>query len=182
MEALHYLLGNERTFQINVNSINQDVFSQQAADNALFFLLFLFFPPYQQLKRVFKNVLYLAESIIRTFDFEKMNGLIDEPFNLEGECNKQWNVKIGLYKDTVNNNAIYHASPSVWQMCKLEFLPCVITCLLYTCVKENFFSATLRLLLLSLWDDWYITERKKSEKIRIRIIFHVDWNIMLKLT
>ena len=42
-----------------------------------------------QLKRVFKNVLYLAESIIRTFDFEKMNGLIDEPFNLEGECNKQ---------------------------------------------------------------------------------------------
>ena len=89
MEALHYLLGNERTFQINVNSINQDVFSQQAADNALFFLLFLFFPPYQQLKRVFKNVLYLAESIIRTFDFEKMNGLIDEPFNLEGECNKQ---------------------------------------------------------------------------------------------
>ena len=43
-----------------------------------------------------------------------MNGLIDEPFNLEGECNKQWNVKIGLYKDTVNNNAIYHASPSVF--------------------------------------------------------------------
>ena len=72
-----------------MNSINQDVFSQQAADNALLFLLFLFFPPYQQLKRVFKNVLYLAESIIRTFDFEKMNGLIDEPFNLEGECNKQ---------------------------------------------------------------------------------------------
>ena len=146
------------------------------------FFFFFFFPPYQQLKRVFKNVLYLAESIIRTFDFEKMNGLIDEPFNLEGECNKQWNVKIGLYKDTVNNNAIYHASPSVWQICKLEFLPCVITCLLYTCVKEIFFSATLRLLLLSLWDDWYITERKKSEKIRIRIIFHVDWNIMLKLT
>ena len=72
-----------------MNSINQDVFSQEAAHNALFFLLFLFFPPYQQLKRVFKNVLYLAESIIRTFDFEKMNGLIEELFNLEGECNKQ---------------------------------------------------------------------------------------------
>ena len=43
-----------------------------------------------------------------------MNGLIDEPFNLEGECNKQWNVKIGLYKDTVNNNAIDHARPSVF--------------------------------------------------------------------
>ena len=43
-----------------------------------------------------------------------MNGLIDEPFNLEGECNMQWNVKIGLYKDTVNNNAIDHASPSVF--------------------------------------------------------------------
>ena len=109
-----YLLGNERTLQINVNSINQDIFSQEAADNTLLFLLFLFFPPYQQLKRVFKNVLYLAESIIRTFGFEKMNGLIDEPFNLEGECNKQWNVKISLYKDTVNGNAIYHASPSVF--------------------------------------------------------------------
>ena len=84
-----YLLGNERTLQINVNSINQDIFSQEAADNTLLFLLFLFFPPYQQLKHVFKNVLYLAESIIRTFVFEKMNGLIDEPFNLEGECNKQ---------------------------------------------------------------------------------------------
>ena len=51
------------------------------------FFFFFFFPPYQQLKRVFKNVLYLAESIIRTFDFEKMNGLIDELFNLEGKCN-----------------------------------------------------------------------------------------------
>ena len=32
-------------------------------------------PPYQQLKRVFKHVLYLAESIIIPFDFEKMNVL-----------------------------------------------------------------------------------------------------------
>ena len=155
-------------------------FSQQAADNALFFLLFLFSPPYQQLKRVFKNVLYLAESIIRTFDFEKMNGLIDEPFNLEGECNKQWNVKIGLYKDTVNNNAIYHASPSVWQMCKLEFLPCVITCL-HLCEGKFFFCYIEVALTFPL--RWLIYHRKKkSEKIRIRIIFHVDWNIMLKLT
>ena len=165
-----------------MNSINQDVFSQQAAHNALFFLLFLFFPPYQQLKRVFKNVLYLAESIIRTFDFEKMNGLIDELFNLEGECNKQWNVKIGLYKDTVNNNAIYHASPSVWQICKLEFLPCVITCLLYTCVKKIFFFCHTEVV-LNFPLKWLIYYRKKkSEKIRIRIIFHLDWNIMLKLT
>ena len=29
-----YLLGNKRTFQINVNPVNQDVFSQKAADNA----------------------------------------------------------------------------------------------------------------------------------------------------
>ena len=57
------------------------------------FFFFFFSQKYQQLKRVFKNVLYLAESIIRTFDFEKMNGLIEELFNLEGECNKQWNVK-----------------------------------------------------------------------------------------
>ena len=47
------------------------------------------FSPCQQLKRVFKHVLYLAESIIITLDFEKMNVLIAEPFNLAGECNKQ---------------------------------------------------------------------------------------------
>ena len=39
-----------------------------------FHSLFLF-PPYQQLKGVFKHVLYLAESIIIPFDFEKMNVL-----------------------------------------------------------------------------------------------------------
>ena len=54
-----------------------------------FLLFFFFFPPYQQLKRVFKHVLYLAESIIVTFDFEKMNVLIDEPFNLAGECSRK---------------------------------------------------------------------------------------------
>lgn len=96
--------------ELYVNSVNQLVFSQQAADNALFFLLFLFSPQYQQLKRVFKNVFYLGESIIITFDFEKINGLIDEPFNLAGECNKQRNFTIGLYKDTANGNALYHAS------------------------------------------------------------------------
>ena len=101
-------------FKLMLIQLTRIFFSQEAADNTLLFLLFLFFPPYQQLKRVFKNVLYLAESIIRTFVFEKMNGLIDEPFNLEGECNKQWNVKISLYKDTVNGNPIYHASPSVF--------------------------------------------------------------------
>ena len=50
---------------------------------------FLSFSPYQQLKRVFKHVLYLAESIIITFDFEEINVLIEEPFNLAGECKKQ---------------------------------------------------------------------------------------------
>ena len=42
-----------------------------------------------------------------------MNVLIDEPFNLAGECNKQGNVTIGLYKDTVNGNALYHASMKI---------------------------------------------------------------------
>ena len=85
-----YLHGNERTFQINVNSINQDVFhSKLYNNNALFFLLFLSFSPYQQLKRVFKHVLYLVESIIIIFDFEEINVLIEELFNLAGECKKR---------------------------------------------------------------------------------------------
>ena len=40
------------------------------------------------MKRVFKHVLYLIESIIITFDFEEINVLIEEPFNLAGECKK----------------------------------------------------------------------------------------------
>ena len=48
-----------------------------------------------------------------------MNILTDEPFNLAGEWNKQWNVTIGLYKDTMNGNALYHASPSVFFFMKI---------------------------------------------------------------
>ena len=54
------------------------------------------------------HILYrlLAESvIINSFNWQR-----DEPLNLARECDRQWNVTIGLYKDMVNSNAPYHAS------------------------------------------------------------------------
>ena len=59
----------------------------------------------------------------------------------------------------------------------------VLSPVYFTLVWRKYFFFCHTEVVLNFPLKWLIYYRKKkSEKIRIRIIFHVDWNIMLKLT